>query len=194
MFGIGRSSFEKMWDGFLKYRLFRQTDDNSHPLSVTLLTGMYYTSQDDRDKDVNGFDKYEFTSSRLSYAYEVIAGRKFNDRFSLQAAPFFVHYNLVDMFTDKNDVYGASFAARYKFSKRAAITAEYSWRMNDYTQVKYYDSMGIGIEIETGGHVFQMHFTNSNGIVENQFFAHTNSRWDNMGIRLGFNISRVFTL
>ena len=66
MFGIGRSSFEKMWDGFLKYRLFRQTDDNSHPLSITLLTGMYYTSQDDRDKDVNGFDKYEFTSSRLS--------------------------------------------------------------------------------------------------------------------------------
>lgn len=194
MFGIGRSSFEKMWDGFLKYRLYRQTDDNKHPISVTLFSGMYYTSQEDRDKDVNGFDKYEHQSSRMSYVFEAIAGRKFSNKISIQAAPFFVHYNLVDNFSDKNDVYGVSFAARYKFSKRSAITFEYAWRANEYSRMEYYDSMGIGFEVETGGHVFQIHFTNSNGIVENQFLAHTNSKWDNAGIRLGFNISRVFTL
>ncbi len=194
MAGIGRSSLEKMWDGFLKYRLYRQTDDNKHPLSVTLFSGMYYTSQKDLDKAANGFDKYEHETSRLSYAFEAIAGRKFSGKFSLQAAPFFVHYNLVDKFTDQNDVYGVSFATRFKFSKRSAITAEYSWRINDYSQTTFYDSMGIGYEVETGGHVFQIHFTNSSGIVENQFLAHTRSKWDNAGIRLGFNISRVFTL
>ena len=194
MAGIGRGNLEKMWDGFLKYRLYRQTDDNRHPLSVTLFSGMYYTSQKDLNKEANGFDKYEHVTSRFSYAFEAIAGRKFNNKFSFQLAPFFVHYNLVDNFTDKNDVYGISFATRYKFSKRSAITVEYSWRINKYSRNIYYDSMGIGYEIETGGHVFQIHFTNSSGIVENQFFTHTTTKWNNAGIRLGFNISRVFTL
>jgi len=194
MIGIGRSSFEKMADGFLKFRLYRQTDDNSHPLSVTLFSGMYYTNLNDLSKAQTGFDKYEFATSRLSYAYEIIAGRKFSSRFSFQVAPFYVHYNLVEKFTDKNDMYGVTGAFRYKFSKRSAITMEYAYRINTYTQDTYYDSMGIGYELETGGHVFQVHFTNSFGIAENQFFARTDTKWNDAGIRLGFNISRVFTL
>jgi hypothetical protein len=194
MAGLGRSSLEKMWDGFLKYRLYRQTDDDKHPLSVTLFSGMYYTSLNDPNKELNGFDKYEFQTSRMSYAFEVIAGRKFNSKFSFQVAPFLVHYNLVDNFTDRNDVYGVSGGLRYKFSKRSAITAEYSYCINDYSQSTYYNSLGIGYELETGGHVFQIHFTNSAGMVENQFLAHTTDKWSNAGIRLGFNISRVFRL
>ncbi len=91
-------------------------------------------------------------------------------------------------------MYALAVAARYKFTKRAAITAEYAWRINKYTNEKYYDSAGIGIDIETGGHVFQLHFTNSFGIVENQFIGHTDTSWKNFGVRLGFNISRVFTI
>ena len=89
---------------------------------------------------------------------------------------------------------GISGATRIKFAKRAAITAEYSYRVNTYTNQTFYDSFGLGLEIETGGHVFQIVLTNSFGLVENQFLAHTNSRWNNAGIRIGFNISRVFTL
>ena len=195
MVGIGRSSQDKVVDGFLKYRLYRQTDDDAHPLSVTLFSGMYYTGLKDPDIATNGgYDKYGFLSSRLSYAYEIIAGRKFSSSFSLQVSPFYVHYNLAEKFTDKNDMYGVAGAVRYKFSKRSAITAEYAYRISKYSLDPYYDSMGIGYEIETGGHVFQMHFTNSTGMVENQFFAHTKTKWSNAGIRLGFNISRVFTL
>ena len=194
MGGIGRSSQDKMVDGFLKYRLYRQTDDDAHPLTVTLFSGMYYTGMKDVKSVTNGYDRYQFMSSRLSYAYEIIAGRKFSSSFSLQVSPFYVHYNLAEKFTDKNDMYGVAGAVRYKFSKRSAITAEYAYRISKYSQDNYYDSMGIGYEIETGGHVFQIHFTNSTGMVENQFFAHTTSKWSNAGIRLGFNISRVFTL
>jgi len=194
MAGIGRSSFHKVADGFLKYRLYRQTDNDSHPLGVTLFSGMYYVGENDPDEAQTGFDKYELRTSRLSYAYEIIAGRKFSSRFSLQVAPFYVHYNLAEKFTDKNDMYGVSGAFRFKFSKRSAITAEYSYRISKYSFDTYYDSMGIGYEIETGGHVFQIHFTNSFGIVESQFLAHTDSKWSNAGVRLGFNISRVFTL
>jgi hypothetical protein len=201
MFGIGRSSLDKSFDGFLKYRLLRQKTDNSMPISLTLLACTYYTSMKDPNKEANGYDKYEYTSSRFSYCYELMFARKFTPSFSLQIAPWFVHYNLVDEITDKNDVYGLSGLLRLKFTKRAAITVEYGYRMNDYTAAKtgsaddpYHNTFAIGYELETGGHVFQIHFTNSFGITEEQFFPKTESEWNDAGIRLGFNISRVFTL
>ncbi len=194
MFGIGRSSAEKMVDGFLKYRLLRQTTDNRTPFGLTLFAGTYYTNLKDGNAIANGYDIYQYQSSRLSYCFEAMFARKFSPNFSLQIAPWFVHYNQVLHITDQNDAFGVSALFRYKFTKRAAITGEYAYRINDYSPtVKYYDSMSIGYELETGGHVFQIHFTNSIGMVENQFFTHTDSKWNNMGIRLGFNISRVFS-
>ena len=195
MFGIGRSSYDKMVDGFLKYRLLRQTTDDKMPVGLSLFAGSYHTAAKDPNADANGYDKYENKSSRLSYCFEIMIGRKFSPRFSFQVSPWFVHYNLVDHITDKNDVYGISGLFRYKFTKRSAFTSEYAYRINEYSvEVKYYDSFSIGYELETGGHVFQIHFTNSFGLIESQFFPHTDSQWNNAGIRLGFNISRVFTL
>lgn len=193
MFGIGRSSYEKVVDGFLKFKLIRQTTDNKTPLSVTLFAGAYYVAL--KNVLVNGIHKYEFASSRYSYCYELMMGRKFSKKFSLQVAPWFVHYNLVENLSDKNDAYGISGMFRFKFTNRSAITAEYGYRINDYSpSQKYYDTFSIGYEVETGGHVFQVHFTNSFGLVESQFFPHTDSQWNDMGIRLGFNVSRVFSL
>ncbi|MEO8087612.1 MAG: DUF5777 family beta-barrel protein [Bacteroidota bacterium] len=194
MFGIGRTSLEKVVDGFLKFRLLRQTTSGSMPLSVTLFAGAYRIALKDNNKASQGYDKYKPETNRWSYAYEIMIGRKFTPSFSFQVAPWFVHYNLVEKITDKNDAYGVACVTRLKFTKRMAITFEYAYRINDYSQTKYYDSMGIGWEIETGGHVFQVHFINSFGLVENQFFAHTDTKWNNAGIRLGFNVSRVFTL
>jgi hypothetical protein len=194
MGGIGRTSTGKMFDGFLKYRWIRQTEDDKTPLSVTLLAAAYLTHEKDPLKDVNGFDKYQYFSNRMSYAYEVILARKFSPNFSLQIVPYFVHYNLVESISDLNDMYGVQAGMRYKFTKRSAITAEYAYRINDYSRRDYYNSFGIGYELETGGHVFQVHITNSFGIVENQFLPYTDTKWNNAGIRLGFNISRVFTL
>lgn len=195
MFGFGRSSYQKMFDGFLKFRLLRQTTSGSMPLSVTLYGGMFYTAQKDINKQVNGFDKYHFRSDRLSYVSQIIIARKFSSSFSLQIAPVFVHYNLVEKIRDKNDIFALSAAARLKLTKRFALTSEYTWRVpTDYSTQKYYDSFGIGFDIETGGHVFQIHCTNSFGIIENQFIPFTDTRWNNMGIRIGYNLSRVFTL
>ncbi len=194
MVGIGRTSYQKMLDGFIKYRLLRQTEEKGMPLSVTLFSGMYCTMQKDPLKDVTKFDRYEHFYSRLSYSYQVIAGRKFNKYFSAQIAPWFVHYNQVEGILDANDIYGAAAALRFKFSRSMALTAEYAARINDYSERDYYDSFGLGFEIETGGHVFQMHVTNSFGLVENQFLPYTTTKWSNGGIRIGFNISRVFTI
>ena len=192
MFGVGRSSYQKMVDGFLKWKLMRQRDDNSMPMTVTLFAGMYRNAL--KNQIVNGFDYFEHESSRLSYNFQILIGRKFSPSFSFQVATWYVHYNMVTAIPDKNDMYGISGLFRFKFSARSAITAEYPYRMNKDTNAKNYDSMGIGYEIENGGHVFQVHLTNSFGLDENQFLPFTDSKWNDAGIRLGFNVSRVFTL
>ena len=195
MIGLGRSSYQKMFDSFLKYRWLRQTTDGKMPLSVTLYAGMFFTTLKDANKLSNGFDRYQYASDRLSYVYQIIIARKFSSRFSLQLAPIMVHYNQVEKIRDKNDSYALSTAARFKVSKRLALTTEYVLRLNhDYDENKYYDSFGVGIDIETGGHVFQIHLTNSFGIADNQFIPYTSTQWNNAGIRIGYNLSRVFSL
>jgi hypothetical protein len=193
-YGLGRSSYEKTFDGFLKYRLLKQTKDNKMPLSVTLFSSMFYASIKDPNKAATGIDRYQYTSSRLSYANEIIIARKMSDRFSLQVAPTLVHYNLVDQLGDKNDLFAVCFAGRIKYSNRGAITLEYGYRANKYSVQQYYDAVGIGVDIETGGHVFQMYFTNTVGMIEPQYLGRNSSRWQNFGLKLGFNISRMFTI
>ncbi len=192
--GIGRSSVEKMADAFLKYRLVRQRPKGWQQFSITLFSSAYYTMLRDPDKATNGFDKYERRSSRLSYAHQIIIGRKFSERFSLQIAPTLIHMNQVERISDLNDAVVITGATRFKVTKRSAITFEYGWRATGYTRTKYYDTMSLGWDIETGGHVFQMFLTNSMGMVEPQFLLRTNNKWSDAGIRLGFNISRVFTI
>lgn len=191
LFGLGRTSTGKIIDGFLKYRLLRQTTDNSMPLSITLFSSMYHTFE--RTK-VNGENYYKNPTDRMSFCNQIIIARKFNPSFSLELLGGMVHYNMVNKITDKNDCFFVGGVTRIKFTKRQAITLEYAYRLNNYSNTPYYNSLGIGYEVETGGHVFQMHLTNSFGLTENQYFMYTGTKWSNMGVRLGFNISRVFAL
>lgn len=196
MFGIGRSSYEKLADAFVKYRVLRQTTDNAMPLSLTVFSSVNYTLMKAPPKLLVGYDKYQYASSRMSYATQVIIGRKFSPDFSFQLAPTYIHYNLVEKLRDSNNMYALAFASRYKFTKRFAITGEYVLRLNKYSDDfdLYHNSLGIGFDLETGGHVFQVHFTNDFGINEVQYIPYTTTSWLNAGVRLGFNISRVFTL
>ena len=192
MFGIGRTSGHKIVDGFLKYRLLRQTTKGGGmPFSVTLFMSLYHTFE---RATIDGASKYQRVSDRLSYCNQIMIGRKFNSRFSLQLTGAMVHFNTVFDLNDKNDCFILGAVSRFKFTKRQAITLEYGLRLNKYSNNTYYDSFGIGYDLETGGHVFQIHLTNSFGLTEDQYFMYTNTSWENWGVRLGFNISRVFSL
>lgn len=191
MVGIGRTSSNKLVDGFVKWKIFRQTTNNSMPVSITWFSGMYNTFE---RVTIDGINKYQYPSDRLSYCNQLMISRKFNSRFSFQLTGAHVHFNLVEKLTDKNDCFIVGAVTRFKFAKRQAITLEYGYRINQYTKDTYYDSFGIGYDLETGGHVFQLHVTNSFGLTENQYFMYTNKSWSNWGVRLGFNISRVFSL
>lgn len=192
--GIGRSSLDKVYDGFLKYKLIRQTLDNKQPFTLTLFSSLFYATIKDPNAATVGANRYEFGSSRLSYCHQILIARKFNDKLSVQFSPALVHYNLVDFVAQSNDQFIATVGARYKFTKRFAMTFEYGYRVNDRKIGDYFDSMGIGFDLETGGHVFQMFLTNSAGMIESQYFGRTSSDWSSWGIKLGFNISRMFSV
>lgn len=188
--GIGRSSFEKTFDGFAKYKFLRQsTGKRNVPISLALLGTTAIKSQ--RWQDPN---RENYFSSRLYYTVQLIAGRKFSEGLSLQVSPTLVHRNLVATQAEANDVYALGFAGRVKLTKRLAINAEYIYVLPDQLGPDYLNSFSIGFDIETGGHVFQLHFTNSTSMIEKGYIAETVGDWLDGDIHFGFNVSRVFTV
>jgi hypothetical protein len=191
MVGIGRASDHKMVDSFLKYRILRQTTDGSMPVSVT---GLASVNIDSEPNSLLGVDYYHHFNSRLVYMATVMVARKFNSKFSLQVSPVFIHYNVVQSLSDNNDIIGIVGSARYKFTKRTALTVEYMQTANSYSanMSQYHNVLSIGFDIETGGHVFQVFVTNGSSINEVRTIPYTTSGFSD-GAMLGFNLSRVFT-
>ena len=186
--GIARSTYLKQMDGFLKYRLLRQSTGNkAMPISVTLFAaGIVKTIKNtDPAKPYTGTDK-------TSYVYQAIIARKFSEHTSLQLMPTLVHYNLVPLASSPNDMFSLGVAARQKISRRFALTGEYYHQFNKFDGYK--SSLAVGVDIETGGHVFQLHFTNSTGMTEPTFIHETTGDFFKGDIHFGFNISRNFTL
>jgi hypothetical protein len=188
--GVGRSSFQKTYDGFIKVKLLRQSSGQRNmPITLALLsTGAIQTMRwADPDRD-------NFFSSRLYYAHQMIVGRKFSDKLTLQISPTVVHRNLVKTTAEANDVWGIGAAGRLRLNRRIAINGEYMYVLPNQLASEYYNSLSIGFDIETGGHVFQLHFTNSTSMIEKGFIAETTGNWLDGDIHFGFNVSRVFTV
>ena len=188
--GVGRGSFEKTYDGFVKYKFLRQsTGKRKMPFTAALLL----TSAIQTLKWANP-ERENYFSSRMYYTSQLIIGRKFSESFSLQLSPTMVHRNLIKTNAEKNDVYALGAAGRIKLSKRIALNAEYIYLLPDQVANNITNSLSVGFDIETGGHVFQLHFTNSTSMIEKGFITETTNSWDNGGIHFGFNVSRVFTV
>jgi hypothetical protein len=193
--GVGRTSYQKYFDGFLKYKLIQQASGGPAFSLAAIASGNVITDTDP-NKAVTGVDHYQYFSSRVAYMTQVLLARKFNQKLSLQLAPTWIHFNMVTRANDKNDLVALGVSGRYKITRSLAITGEYISRVSKYTpdQKSYHNILSIGLDIETGGHVFQLFFTNASAINEVQFIPYTSSSWSNQGFRFGFNISRVFQL
>ena len=196
MVGVGRSSFQKTVDGFVKYKLLRQCDGGCHtPITVALVAGMSVTTLAAEEVPWYGAGRTDYFTHRLSYSFQAIIGRKFNESFTLQLMPGLVHRNLVALAAERNDLVNIGVAGRYKLTKRLAFNGEYFHVLPDQgPRDQYQNSLSMGFDIETGGHVFQLHFTNSTGMFERAFITETTGEFFKGDIHYGFNISRVFTL
>ena len=185
MVGVGRSTFEKTYDFLAKAKLLRQsTGKVNMPFSLNYAGSMIWKTI--KDPSLTNY------ADRFSYSHQLIIARKFNDFFSLQLAPTFVHYNSVLHTSQPNDYYSLGVGGRLRLSRRVNLTSEYYYRFT--REEGYVNSFSFGFDIETGGHVFQFHFTNSTGMTDRTFIEETVNKWSDGGIRFGFNIARVFTI
>jgi len=188
--GVGRSSFRKTYDGFIKYRIFRQQrGEQNFPFSLSVFTGVNYETL--RNNDPESTDNF---TSKLTYNYQILLARKINPGFSAQLIPSLVHRNFVKNEIDPHDIYSLGVGSRIKLTKRVAINMEYHYVFNPIKSIETYNSLAVGFDIETGGHVFQLHLTNSQSMIEKGFITETVDDFFNGDIHFGFNITRTFHL
>lgn len=190
MVGIGRSNVNKAYDSFLKYKILRQgSGKRNMPISVSYFASAVCNTVHWADPN-----RDNYFSSRMQYTHQLLIARKFNNDLSLQLTPTLVHKNLVPTLQDKNDILAVGFGGRYKLTQRFSVNGEYIYVLPNQITTEYYNSLSLGVDLETGGHVFQLHLTNSTSMLEPGFITESVGQWKNGGIHFGFNVSRVFTV
>ncbi len=193
MVGAGRGTYEKTFDGFTKFSILRQsTGARKMPVSLSWFSSVAVNSLRWSEPE-----RTNYFSSRLSYVHQILLARKFSQRFSAQIAPTFVHRNLVATELDPNDLFSLGLGGRMKLTNRISLNAEYYYLIrpvHDYASTPARNPLSVGFDIETGGHVFQLIFTNSLAMIEKGFIGETTGQWGKGDIHFGFNISRVFML
>lgn len=185
--GIGRSTYRKELDLYGKWRLMQQAGgETPKALSLALAAGWLVWTEESFAPVKPG------TVDRFSYYIQLLAGRRFNSVFSAQLSPIFLRTN-TPLGGGERNLFAAGIGMRYKLSKRLALTMDYhpvlSGLGDDNT-----NPLSVGIDIETGGHVFQLHFTNTTGMNERAYISETYGDFFKGDIRFGFNLSRMFQL
>lgn len=192
--GIGRTkgsgALQALVSPSIKYRIIHQKEEGT-PISLTLMgvSSISTKSSNGSEGSLGNFDKF---AHRISYTVQALIARKFSDRFSLQVMPGYTHRNQV-AFDDVNGIFSVGAATRIQINKVFGIIADVTVPLADRPD-GFYTPFGIGLEMETGGHIFQLNFTNATGIMENDYIPYTTTQWSENEFRLGFTISRIFNL
>jgi len=186
--GIGRNSVDKTMDGYVRYKILRQSSGaNAMPITVTGFASAAYKASPKKSDAPN-----TSTEDRLSYTTQLLIARKFTPALSLQLMPTWVHKNTVDQNLEDNDQVALGLGGRLKVSRSVALTTEYYHRFGVPDANPHHNLLGFGIDIETGGHVFQLVMTNTRGLTERAWLTETTGRWGEGDIHFGFNVTRTF--
>jgi hypothetical protein len=189
--GFGRNSVDKTMDTYLRYKVLRQSmGPKSFPVTVTAFGNMAIRTSP-RKEDAT----FDITlEDRIAYIGQLLIARKFSQVLSLQLMPTFVHKNTVDKTIENNDQFALGVGGRIKVSRSIALTSEYYYRFDVQTENPYYNSFGLGVDIETGGHVFQLVISNTRGLTERAFITETTGDFFAGDLHLGFNVTRTFQI
>ena len=186
MIGMGRSSFEKNYDFFGKGRILRQsTGARNIPISLSAFASYAL-------RTVKSEPRLS-ASDRSSYTAQLLIARKFTEALSLQVSPTYIYRNLPDVLSDNKSVFATGIGGRMKVSKHSSFNGEYNYVFPNQIDDRYTNNLSFSYDIETGGHVFQLLFTNSFGMTERQFITETDGSWGDGDVHFGFNISRTFS-
>ncbi|MFC4738518.1 DUF5777 family beta-barrel protein [Flavobacterium ponti] len=183
---ISGARSELAYDFSTKYTLINQVNEG-FPVTFTGFTSLAINNT----LKESLYPKLKF-DNRLSYVAQLLVSRKFSEKLSLEVAPTFLHENFVDNPLQNNTQYLIGAGGRYKLSKRWSLNIDYAAHLNRASNSIYKNPLSIGFDLETGGHVFQMHFTSSQGIHEAGYLAQTTGDWTKADVYFGFNLLRVF--
>ena len=187
---LGRSNYQKTIDGAIKAKILRQCKGSKNmPLSLSFYSNLMLNST-----KWQYTDRKNYFTSRLSYVNQLLIARKFSNAFSFQLSPTLIHKNLVAKRTDPNNIYALGAGGRVKVTERTSLNAEYFYVMNGNADKLYHNALSVGVDIETGGHVFQFRLTNAQPIFDRAFMTETTGDWKKGDIYFGFTINRVFTI
>ncbi|MDB0600823.1 DUF5777 family beta-barrel protein [Tenacibaculum maritimum] len=186
--GVGRSSFEKTYDGFIKYKIVKQSKGtNSFPVSISIFASTALKTIKDYDPE----NKPSF-GEKFTHATQLLIARKITPELSLQVSPTWVHKNLVKTQQDPHDIFALGMGGRMKLSNRVTLNTEYYYTFNPLQSINTRNSLALGVDIETGGHVFQLMLSNTITMIEKGFITETTGNFFKGDIHFGFNISRSF--
>jgi hypothetical protein len=185
-FGAARSSYQKTYALHTKLRILHQQTEKS---PVTIGAYGQLTINNQLDLDLN--PDLDF-SHRLTYSAQALVSRKFSEKLSLQLSPTLIHKNLTEVNDENNMQFVMAAGGRYKLTKRLSLNMDYGLVTNRPEELNYNNMLSVGLDIETGGHVFQLHFSNSRSMLEHSFLTEASGDWSEGKIHFGFNISRVF--
>lgn len=183
--GVARHTLGKTYELSGKYRLFSQKVDG-FPVTIVGFHTVDINSQLDKDEftELKGSDRFAFSN-------QLLISRKFSENFSAQITPIYIHKNLYEPSEEEADQALLALGGRYKFSKRCSFNLEYAFRMNTPDNDPYYNPLTFGVDVETGGHVFQLVVSNSQAMNDIRYFSTATGNFDK-GIYFGFNLYRVF--
>lgn len=191
MVGLGLSKYKEIFDANWKVAILRQTKEKGMPVSVT-----YFGSVGRSNLPNSSFyneNKLYDVADRFFYFNELMLARKFSEKLSLQLAAKYAHFNYVTPGTEHN-VFGASFAGRYKFTKQSSVIVEFDYPITKHEVNPQEPNLSIGYEVSTGGHQFQVFVTTADGILDAQILGYNHNDFTKRQVLIGFNITRLWNL
>jgi len=195
MIGIAHSGYDKLYDAFFKWRILRQsTGAKNAPVSISFVPTFAFNTLDPSQIDPAVKPDSATEIKRTSYVLQLLIARKFSEGLALQVMPSYIHADNISYFHSKPDILAIGIAGRQRLSRMIEVNAEYYYQVPGLKAPGSHNALSLGIAIGTGGHVFELLISNSQGLTEKSFITETNGRWDNAGALFGFNISRVFQL
>ncbi|TDO20856.1 DUF5777 family beta-barrel protein [Pedobacter duraquae] len=196
----GATAVQQLYELSIKYRLLEQTTDDHIPFAITFF-GSNTIAAIHASDDPTSATAYRNLGDRTNYVSQLIIARKMSPGFSFSLTPSYLHRNFTT-YRDQNELFALGAGARAKLSKRVALVIDYflpfrntadKAYLEKVNNVKFYNPLGVGLEMETGGHIFHLNFTNAAAIEEMQFIPSTTSSWLKGQYRWGFSISRRFS-
>ncbi|WP_264564461.1 DUF5777 family beta-barrel protein [Flavobacterium sp. N3904] len=184
--GLSRQTNNKIYELTAKYR-FKSQEIDGFPVTIVGYNTMDINSNLSTDI-YPGLKPY----NRLAYSTQLLISRKFTDKFSAELTPIYIHKNLYDQTTEKENQFTLGMGGRYKLTKRLSVNFEYAPRIDAPENIVYHDLLSLGLDIDTGGHIFQLVFSNCQTMNDVYVFTDATGKWNGGSLYFGFNLYRVF--